>query len=220
MYIGQTRRVDRRKPAKCVYCKEEIGVGEPCIVVIRKATSKNSKKYSWTVYTHLDCFIAWTGLLKEQRAKYTANRKGGRPAGSSVQAWARENPELSQKRHKLIRERARLLRYLLATEDDERICSLTNRINDTNERLEGILKLQVPCNHRSKKSKQLGAEKMARAEAIERAKGQPELPAIEEAQPDPSARTIEEIDQDLKESLARSEAYQASGQVWKESSRD
>ena len=43
MYIGQVRKVEKRKPARCDHCKDEIPAGAACFVVIRNAKSKKGK---------------------------------------------------------------------------------------------------------------------------------------------------------------------------------
>ncbi|GAG02314.1 unnamed protein product, partial [marine sediment metagenome] len=169
MYLGQVRRVEKRKPAKCDHCGEEISVGEPCFVVVRAAKSKKDKKYCWTIYVHLGCFSDWSGKTVEKRKAYTAERKGGRPLGSPVKDLAKSNPEQALERHKLIREQARLLRYLLVAEDDDRICDLVGKVNAIQKRLVGILGFQVKkFNRRSAESSRILNEKIAYARDIER----------------------------------------------------
>lgn len=141
MYLGQTRRVDRRKPAKCSQCEEEILAGSPCIVVVRNAKSKKGKEYLWTIYVHLDCFIPWTVAMREKRALYTAGRKGGRPLGSRVQALQARSPELAKERHQCIRTRARLMRYILASSNPTRILNWSGRVATLDRRIKEILPL-------------------------------------------------------------------------------
>lgn len=225
MYLGQVRRVEKRKPAKCDHCGEEISVGEPCFVVVRAAKSKKDKKYCWTVYVHLGCFSDWSGRTVERRKAYTAGRKGGRPPGSPVKDLAKSNPERALERHKLIREQARLLRYLLVAEDDGRIRNLVGRVDATQKHLEKILGFQVKkFNRRPAESSRILNEKIAYARDIERRKVAEERrrrpiqprPATVEKSPE----EIAEIDAQAKEILERAEAYQKSGQVWTEDSRE
>lgn len=159
MYLGQVRRVEKRKPAECALCKEVIPSGETCFVVVKKATSKRGKGYLWTVYIHLDCFIDWSKDMQEKRAKYTAERRGGRPPGSAVQQFAEDWPELAQERHKCIRDRARLMRYIIGSDNPTKIFEWADRILILDRRIKEILPLQVekPGRRTDKSRQQLAA---------------------------------------------------------------
>lgn len=224
MYLGQLRKVEKRKPAKCDHCGEEIPVGEACFVVVRQAKSKKDKKYCWTVYIHTGCFLDWADRAVEKRVQYTAERKGGRPPGSQVQALAKENPELALERHKLIREQARLQRYLVAAEDDDRICSLVHRIDAIQQHLKEILGFQVKkFNRRSEESRHIVREKVARARDIERERKRAARKAPQAAEQAEDERTPEEtaeIEVQIREGLERAEAYRRLGQTRREDSRE
>lgn len=145
MYIGLVRKVERRKPAKCAHCENQISVGASCFVVIRSAKSKRGKGYLWTVYVHTDCFLDWADRAVEKRKEYTADRKGGRPTGSALQQFTEDWPELAAERHQCIRTRARLMRYLLASEEHEhpKLHELVQRIKELDKRIHKILPMQV-----------------------------------------------------------------------------
>jgi len=228
MYVGQVRRVERRKPAKCGHCEGEVSIGESCFVVVRNAKSKKGKQYLWTVYIHQDCFLDWTDVEVAKRAKFVMGRKGGRPPGSQVKTLAKENPELALERHKLVREQARLQRYLVVAEGEDRICDLVNRIETIQERLKGILKFQVTkFNRRSEESRQIIKEKTRQAKNVMWARRQvirtpqPIRPDVDLSDLDDSPEEeAAKIGARIKEIQERQEAYQKSGQVWTEDSRE
>ena len=143
MYLGIACYVLKRKKARCRNggCGKDIEKGEPAITVIRKGGKGRS--YRWF---HPQCFLGWAEFLYERNQRFQVKnppQRSGRPAGGHVKSLFESNPELAQERHKCIRDQARFIRYLLATEDEERICKLTGKIDILRKRVSEILRFQV-----------------------------------------------------------------------------
>lgn len=145
MYLGITTIVTRRKTSKCSNggCTlGDIPAGELAIAVVRKSR----KGRSYRVF-HFPCFLGWAMFMYRRRKEFLAkhpSKRAGRPTTSSVvKKLFEDNPELAQERHKCIRSRARLMRYLLVADDKEKRARLVGRIKALDDRIKAIMPLQV-----------------------------------------------------------------------------
>ena len=213
MYLDAAVLNHNRKERLCMECKGIIGLGEDNLMLMRRGR-KGGRYY---VYLHPCCILTMLWRERERR-RVKEPRPAGRPEGSKLTELS---PELLKERYRLIRARARVLRLLVAEEDNSKICELVARSRELKDRIAEILPLRIKKpGHRSAESVGILESKVDKADRIKRRK-QAEQVVPQPSHPvEKSPEEIAEIAAQAKEILARAEAYRESGQVWTEDSRE
>jgi len=139
MIFGLLGRNGNRKDRLCRHCKEYIDTNTDNLMLVM--LGKKGGRYF--LYFHTGCLEPWTLEQKRKRAERLKERKGGRPTGSSVKDLREQSPELAAKREWLVRRQARLIRYILNSEDKEKIRKWKLEVEELRGQISEILPFQV-----------------------------------------------------------------------------
>lgn len=244
MYLGVVHVSLSRKEHECVSCKEPIKVGDWKFLVVRKFKKRDGKDGRNSRYVHLECFPRYALYAQKAREEYLvkSGRVGtGRPQGSELQELILKRPDLATERKHLLQKRSRLHKKLLAVVEDvehwdlglglkdekieEQSRPILDELSTVERQIRAILPIMINYPGRRseetrRKLEDLRAGKPGRTSHMEALRHGAVAAEKLTQQPDPSQKTPEELEEIKKEIFERAEAYQKSGQVWTEDSRD
>ncbi|KKL24029.1 hypothetical protein LCGC14_2419450 [marine sediment metagenome] len=156
---ARVRVTAKAKQGPCDQCPDDILKGERHVTVIQTfGKSKAGKTKYKAVKVHFTCLAKWL-ICEDLRYSTRKKEKGGRPEGSGLQL---PDSDKKERRH-LVRTRARLMRLVMATEDEELITVLGERIGFVQQQ---IVALGGPLNenlmHRSPELRKAISAKLRR----------------------------------------------------------
>ncbi len=130
----RARVTAKAKQGPCESCPEDILKGERYVTVTQTFGKSQAGKTKYkATKVHFVCLAKWL-ICDDLRYRTRKKEKGGRPEGTGLQLSEASKKE---RRH-LVRTRARLMRLVLATEDEGRITVLGEHIGFVQEQITAL----------------------------------------------------------------------------------